>query len=101
TDFQENVFERMIEGKDGTLEGRLLEFADKRDQFYGSFAELKRANTDQEFVIMYQQALSKLLQMPLKVSVNYFRTEILNDVMKEETQINVAELTKEVLREFK
>lgn len=100
-DFQEIFFERMKEGKDGTLEGRLLEFADKLDQFYESFAELKRGNTDQEFVIMYQQALSKLLQMPLKVSVNYFRTEILNDVMKEETQINVAELTKEVLREFK
>jgi len=100
-DFQEIFFERMKEGKDGTLEGRLLEFADKLDQFYESFAELKRGNTDQEFVIMYQQALSKLLQMPLKVSVNYFRTEILNDVMKEETQINVAELTEEVLREFK
>ncbi|RKJ34481.1 HD domain-containing protein, partial [Butyricicoccus sp. 1XD8-22] len=88
-DFQEIFFERMKEGKDATLEGRLLEFADKLDQFYESFAELKRGNTDKEFVIMYQQALLKLLQMPLEVSVNYFRTEILSDVMEEDTQINI------------
>lgn len=100
-DFQEIFFERMKEGKDATLEGRLLEFADKLDQFYESFAELKRGNTDKEFVIMYQQALLKLLQMPLEVSVNYFRTEILSDVMEEDTQINIASLTNEILNKIK
>ncbi|WP_179966027.1 MULTISPECIES: YfbR-like 5'-deoxynucleotidase [Lysinibacillus] len=96
-DFQEVFFNRMKEGKDATLEGRLLEFADKLDQFYESFAELKRGNTDKEFIIMYQQALQKLLKMPLPVSVKYFRSEILQDVMKEDTQINVAALTNEIL----
>jgi len=100
-EFQEIFFQRMKEGKDGTLEGRLLEFADKLDQFYESFAELKRGNKDKEFIIMYQQALSKLLQMPLKVSVNYFRNEILKDVMKEDTQIDVAKLTNEILDKIK
>lgn len=100
-EFQEVFFERMKEGKDGTLEGRLLEFADKLDQFYESFAELKRGNTDKEFIIMYQQALTNLLQMPLKVSVNYFRNEILKDVMKEDTQINIADLTNEILNKIK
>ena len=33
-DLQGLFFDRMKEGKDGTLEGRLLEFADKLDQFY-------------------------------------------------------------------
>ncbi len=98
-DFQDVFFDRMKEGKDATLEGRLLEFADKLDQFYESFAELKRGNTDKEFVAMYQQALQKLLQMPLKESVKYFRNEILNDVMREETQINIAALTNEILSE--
>ncbi|KGR79321.1 YfbR-like 5'-deoxynucleotidase [Ureibacillus manganicus] len=97
TDFQEIFLERMKEGKDSTIEGRLLEFSDKLDQFYESFAELKRGNTDKEFVIMYQQALTKLLAMPLPVSVQYFRTEILNDVMQEDTQINIVDLTNEVL----
>jgi len=101
TEFQEIFLERMKEGKDSTLEGRLLEFSDKLDQFYESFAELKRGNTDKEFVIMYQQALKKLLEMPLKVSVQYFRTEILNDVMKEDTQINIVDLTNEVLNKTK
>jgi putative hydrolase of HD superfamily len=100
-DFQEVFFERMKEGKDSTLEGRLLEFADKLDQFYESFAELKRGNADKEFATMYQQALSKLLDMPLEASVKYFRNEILSDVMKEDTQINIAALTNEVLNKTK
>lgn len=100
-EFQEIFFHRMKEGKDGTLEGRLLEFADKLDQFYESFAELKRGNKDKEFIVMYQQALAKLLQMPLKVSVHYFRNEILKDVMKEDTQIDIASLTNEILNKIK
>lgn len=41
TEFQQVFFDRMKEGKDATIEGRLLEFADKLDQFYEAFAELK------------------------------------------------------------
>lgn len=98
-EFQEIFFNRMKEGKDATLEGRLLEFADKLDQFYESFAELKKGNTDREFVIMYQEALKKLLKIPLEVSVNYFRNEILKDVMKEDTKINIITLTNEILNQ--
>jgi len=96
-EFQEIFFERMKEGKDNTLEGRLLEFADKLDQFYEAFAELKRGNTDKEFVYMYQSALSKLLAIPLEASVQYFRTEILKDAVKEKTHIDIQALTNEVL----
>lgn len=96
-DFQDIFFDRMKEGKDATIEGRLLEFADKLDQFYESFAELKRGNTDIEFVHMYQQALSKLIQIDLPNSVHYFRDTILQDAIAEETQFNIAALTVEVL----
>ncbi|MCT6924427.1 MAG: HD domain-containing protein [Metasolibacillus sp.] len=96
-DFQEVFFERMKEGKDATIEGRLLEFADKLDQFYEAFAELKRGNTDTEFVYMYQTALAKLLLIPLDATVHYFRTEILKDAMQEDTHIDVATLTNEIL----
>jgi len=82
-EFQAIFLERMKEGKDKTIEGRLLEFADKLDQFYEAFAELKRGNTDKEFVHMYQSALSKILAIPLEASVHYFRTEILKDAVKE------------------
>ncbi|KGR84622.1 MULTISPECIES: YfbR-like 5'-deoxynucleotidase [Lysinibacillus] len=96
-EFQAIFFERMKEGKDQTLEGRLLEFADKLDQFYEAFAELKRGNTDKEFVYMYQSALSKLLAIPLEATVQYFRTEILKDAVKEKTHIDIQALTNEVL----
>ena len=65
-DLQGIFFERMKEGKDSTIEGRLLEFADKLDQFYESFAELKRGNTDQEFVHMYQIFYSILYKLHIK-----------------------------------
>jgi len=96
-EFQAIFFERMKEGKDNTIEGRLLEFADKLDQFYEAFAELKRGNTDKEFVYMYQNALSKLLAIPLEATVHYFRTEILKDAVQEKTDIDIQALTNEVL----
>lgn len=91
--------ERLKEGKDATIEGRLLEFADKLDQFYESFAELKRGNNDHEFINMYQQALKRILKIDLKPSVAYFRDVILNDVLNEDTTIDITTLTHEVMKE--
>ncbi|WP_088007877.1 YfbR-like 5'-deoxynucleotidase [Indiicoccus explosivorum] len=96
-EFQAVFFERMKEGKDETREGRLLEMADKLDQFYESFAELKRGNKDPEFVIMYRIALRKLLDLPLDASVAYFKETILDDVINEDTVVDIKEITKEVL----
>lgn len=97
-EFQQIFADRMKEGKDESLEGRLLEFADKLDQFYESFAELKRGNKDSEFVIMYRTALRKLLDLPLEASVVYFKETILDDVISEDTVVDVREITKEVLQ---
>jgi putative hydrolases of HD superfamily len=99
-DLQNIFLERMREGKDGTIEGLLLEFADKLDQFYEAFAELKRGNTDREFIYMYQKALEIILTLPLPISVNYFEQYILQDAMNEETQIDITRLTKEVLNKM-
>lgn len=99
--FQAVFFERMKEGKDATIEGRLLEFSDKLDQFYEAFAELKRGNTDREFVYMYQSALTKLLAIPLEASVHYFRNEILKDAVREDTHIDIQALTNEILIDTK
>ncbi|WP_186731443.1 YfbR-like 5'-deoxynucleotidase [Rummeliibacillus suwonensis] len=98
-EFQEIFFERMKEGKDATVEGRLLEFADKLDLFYEAFAELKRGNSDNEFISMYQEALKKLLIIPLPSSVDYFKNVILADVVTEKTSVDITALTKEVLSE--
>ncbi|ETP70797.1 hydrolase [Planococcus glaciei] len=98
-EFQEVFFDRMKEGKDATIEGRLLEMADKLDQFYESFAELKRGNADKEFVAMYRIALKKLLAIPLKASVTYFREVMLDDVINEDTIIDIKEITRAVLED--
>lgn len=97
-EFQATFFDRMKEGKDETIEGRLLELADKLDQFYESFAELKRGNADPEFVKMYRIALTKLLNIPLEASVTYFKDVLLDDVISEETIIDVREITRQVLQ---
>lgn len=96
-EFQAVFFHRMKEGKDTSVEGRLLELADKLDQFYEAFAELKRGNRDHEFIDMYQNALNKILHMPLQASVTYFRETMLLDVLAEDSQIDLYELTHEVL----
>lgn len=96
-EFQEVFFHRMKEGKDGTLEGQLLELADKLDQFYEAYAELKRGNTEPDFVQMYEIALKKILVMPLEASVAYFRDVIVRDVINEKTAVDVKSLTLRIL----
>lgn len=96
-EFQDVFFNRMKEGKDASTEGRLLEMADKLDQFYESFAELKRGNSDKEFVAMYRIALKKLLAIPLKASVDYFQHVILEDVISEDSIVDIKEITRQVL----
>ncbi|MCW1928810.1 YfbR-like 5'-deoxynucleotidase [Bhargavaea beijingensis] len=100
-EFQSVFFQRMKEGKDGTLEGRLLELADKLDQFYEAYAELKRGNTEPDFIQMYEIALTKILEMPLKKSVAYFRDVILEDVVSEKTAVDVKSLTIRILNQQK
>ena len=99
-EFQDIFFERMKEGKDATIEGRLLEFSDKMDQFYEAFAELNRGNTEPEFVNMYKIALRELLGIQLPVAVAYFQNVILKDVIQEKTVIDVKMVTAEILIDF-
>lgn len=96
-EFQPVFFERMKEGKDETIEGRLLELADKLDQVYEAFAELQRGNTDAEFLKMYDNALRKILHIPLEKSISYFKEVMLQDIMAEESVIDVKSITLRIL----
>ena len=97
-EFQPVFFERMKEGKDQTIEGKLLELSDKLDQVYESFSELKRGNTDPEFVHMYESALRKILKIPLEKSITYFKEVMLQDIMDEESTIDVKSITLKILQ---
>ncbi len=93
------IFRRQLrEGKDGSVEGLILEVADKMDQVYEAFAELQRGNMEKEFVTMYRQALIKIKQIKLHC-VDYFLTSILPDMVNEGSmsKVNIKQITEEAL----
>jgi len=95
----QSIFRRQLrEGKDSSIEGLILEVADKMDQVYEAFAELQRGNTEKEFVIMYRQALVKIKGIRLHC-VSYFLEQILPDLVLEGARapIDIRQITEEAL----
>ncbi|QNV59586.1 5'-deoxynucleotidase YfbR [Paenibacillus polymyxa E681] len=93
------IFRKQLrEGKDNSVEGLILEVADKMDQVYEAFAELQRGNTEKEFIVMYRNALVKIKNIQLHC-VDYFLENILPDMVKEETpsSIDIKKITEEAL----
>ncbi len=94
------IFRRQLrEGKDDSVEGKILEVADKLDQVYEAFAELIRGNTEKEFVVMYRSALIKIKEIKLHC-VDYFLQNILPDMVSEGSRspIDIATITNEALK---
>ncbi|OBR62199.1 hydrolase [Paenibacillus oryzae] len=93
------IFRRQLrEGKDDSIEGLILEVADKMDQVYEAFAELRRGNTEKEFITMYREALIKIKKIRLHC-VDYFLNNILPDIVIEGAQspIDIRKITNEAL----
>ncbi|MFD0674731.1 YfbR-like 5'-deoxynucleotidase [Cohnella sp. GCM10027633] len=93
------IFRRQLrEGKDDSVEGQILEVADKMDQIYEAFAELQRGNTEKEFIVMYRNALIKIKQIKLHC-VAYFLDNILPDLVSEGSRspIDIEKITNEAL----
>jgi len=93
------IFRRQLrEGKDDSLEGLILEVADKMDQVYEAFTELRRGNTEKEFVVMYRSALVKIKGIDLHC-VDYFLREVLPDMVREgsSSPIDIEKITREAL----
>lgn len=93
------IFRRQLrEGKDQTVEGLILEVADKLDQVYEAFTELQRGNTEKEFVTMYRDALIKIKKIKLHC-VDYFFAQILPDIVEEGSNcpFDIKKITQEVL----
>lgn len=94
-----SIFRNQLrEGKDESVEGLILEVADKLDQVYEAFAEMQRGNTEKEFVKMYRDALVKIKNIKLKC-VDYFLSEILTDMVNEGgmSPIDIKRITQEAL----
>ncbi|MBM7648772.1 putative hydrolase of HD superfamily [Bacillus ectoiniformans] len=82
-DLQDIYIERFKEGKDDTLEGRILSVADKIDLLYESFGEILKRNPDPLFLEIYQEALSTIMKFNDMNCVQYFIQNILPDMLSE------------------
>ncbi|MGO4732204.1 YfbR-like 5'-deoxynucleotidase [Paenibacillus sp. 2KB_22] len=95
----QSIFRRQLrEGKDQSVEGLILEVADKMDQVYEAFAELQRGNTEKEFIVMYRYALVKIKNIDLHC-VQYFLEQILPDMIEEgiRSPFDIRKITEEAL----
>lgn len=93
------IFRRQLrEGKDNSVEGLILEVADKMDQVYEAFAEMQRGNTEKEFIVMYRYALIKIKNIDLHC-VRYFLDHILPDIVQEGllSPIDIRKITEEAM----
>lgn len=97
-EFKDIFRNQLREGKDDSVEGLILEVADKLDQVYEAFAEMQRGNMEKEFVKMYREALMKIKNIKLKC-VDYFLSEILTDMVNEGgmSPIDIKRITQEAL----
>ena len=99
-EFKELMGQWLAEGKDDTVEGNILKFADKLDQLYEAFEELQKGNTNYRYIRMYKNALAYLCSLKdvLPNTFEYFHKEILGGIIKEHVFVcNLREITEEVL----
>ncbi|GEQ33729.1 HD domain-containing protein [Marinilactibacillus psychrotolerans] len=89
--FQNIYRERFKEGKDDSLEGKILSVADKVDLLYESFGEIQKGNPESLFTEIYEESLGTILEFKDLESVQYFLKEILPDLISGEFT-NQAEL---------
>ena len=82
-EFQDIYLERFKEGKDETLEGRILSVADKIDLLYESFGEIQKDNPEPLFLEIYEEALRTILLFQDMNCVEYFLEHILTDMLSE------------------
>ncbi|MCP3741546.1 HD domain-containing protein [Rossellomorea sp. BNER] len=81
--FQDIYHNRFKDGKDDTIEGRILSVADKIDLLYESFGEIQKGNPESLFFEIYQEALSTILKFQEMYCVQYFLNTILPDMLAE------------------
>lgn len=82
-EFHETYFRRLKEGKDNTLEGRILSVADKVDLLYEAYGEILKRNPDPLFFEIYEEALNTILKFQDLHCVQYFIDHIMPDMLAE------------------
>ncbi|WP_456273335.1 HD domain-containing protein [Bacillus sp. AK031] len=100
--YQEVYRERFKEGKDSTLEGRILSVADKIDLLYESFGEIQKGNPEPLFLEIYEEALATILKFREMDCVQYFLNDILPEMLSEKNipHEQLSEMTKKIVSGF-
>ncbi|TYC51013.1 HD domain-containing protein [Weissella muntiaci] len=75
---------RLSEGKDDTLEGRILSVADKVDLLYEAFGELQKGNPEPVFMDIYRESLETIYAFRDMPSSAYFIRKVLPELLAEE-----------------
>lgn len=99
-EFQDAYRRRLSEGKDDSLEGRILAVADKVDLLYESFGEIQKGNPEEVYPEMYKESLSTMLAYRDMHCVQYVLTKVIPDMLAENftTQDKLRRLTRKVLK---
>ncbi|MFO8070094.1 MAG: HD domain-containing protein [Alkalibacterium sp.] len=102
-EFQSIYHERLKEGKDDSLEGKILSVADKVDLLYESFGEIQKGNPEPLFNEIYRESLDTILKFKEMASVQYFLAEILPDLLKGEftNQSELEKISRMILKNHK
>ncbi|MDR0898930.1 MAG: HD domain-containing protein [Lactobacillaceae bacterium] len=79
--FQKTYLRRLSEGKDDTLEGKILSVADKLDLLYEAFGELNKNNPEEVYLDMFKSSLGVLRDFKDMPSVQYVLQEIVPDML--------------------
>ncbi|MGX7199837.1 YfbR-like 5'-deoxynucleotidase [Enterococcus nangangensis] len=72
---------RLSDGKDETLEGKLLAVADKVDLLYESFEEITKNNPEKVFAEMFIESVTTIQKYHELPSVTYFFAEIFPELL--------------------
>ena len=82
-EFQKAYERRLSEGKDDTLEGKILSVSDKVDLLYESFGEIQKGNPEPVYTDIYKESLKTIVKFKDMVSVQYFLEKVLPELLEE------------------
>ncbi|AEJ24097.1 YfbR-like 5'-deoxynucleotidase [Weissella koreensis] len=83
-EYRDSYHRRLTEGKDDTLEGRILSVSDKIDLLYEAFGELQKGNPEPVFMEIYKESLETIYAFRDMKSTDYFIHEVLPEMLAEE-----------------
>ena len=81
-EFQKIYTKRLSEGKDDTLEGKILSICDKLDLLYEAYGEIELGNPNPVFMQMFKESLETIKKFDDLTCVQYFIKKILPDLFK-------------------